>query len=465
MRSPRPTLLPWLGRVLVSIVIVIASFSARTSRAYTPLSDETLRRLPDPGSDFDIHDGALLAPILRPRVPGSAGSLAVLRHFVSFFESSLPDWRLEFQNSTSKTPATGSKEIPFVNLIATRDPPWTEVGEVGRLTLAAHYDSKRTPNGFIGATDSAAPCAMILHAVRSVDKALSKKWAAMQADARGTSLADDEKGVQVILFDGEEAFLTWTDSDSLYGAKSLAETWDSTFHPTLSTFRTRLNSITLFVLLDLLGGPTPSVPSYFRTTHWAYQNLARLEERLRGLSSFKSSPNHPSRAKEGDPAKEPVFLPDSHLFEGSGDHRGPVYGVVQDDHVPFMERGVEVLHLIPHPFPAVWHHLDDDGEHLDVDTVEDWARLTTAFVAEWMDLEGYFTTGVGGQSTKGDDAASGVAGDHEAKGGKATDDGGDVDAVGDGAATSPSATRRIVRRHDEPIEVTETLAVISKTEL
>lgn len=56
-----------------------------------------------------------------------------------------------------------------------------------------------------------------------------------------------------------------------------------------------------------------------------------------------------------------------------------------------MARGVEVLHIIPTPFPtAVWHKIEDDGEHLDMPTVEDWAKMITAFVAEWMDLEGYF---------------------------------------------------------------------------
>jgi hypothetical protein len=34
--------------------------------------------------------------------------------------------------------------------------------------------------------------------------------------------------------------------------------------------------------------------------------------------------------------------------------------------------------------------MDDDGAHLDLPTVEDWARMVTAFVGEWMDLEGYF---------------------------------------------------------------------------
>lgn len=67
--------------------------------------------------------------------------------------------------------------------------------------------------------------------------------------------------------------------------------------------------------------------------------------------------------------------------------------MVQDDHMPFMARGVEILHLIPSPFPNVWHTPQDDGEHLDMDTTEDWAKLMTAFAAEWMDLEGYMTAG------------------------------------------------------------------------
>lgn len=55
-----------------------------------------------------------------------------------------------------------------------------------------------------------------------------------------------------------------------------------------------------------------------------------------------------------------------------------------------MARGVEILHVIPTPFPRVWHTMADDGEHLDMPTVEDWARIVTAFVGEWMDLEGHF---------------------------------------------------------------------------
>lgn len=62
-------------------------------------------------------------------------------------------------------------------------------------------------------------------------------------------------------------------------------------------------------------------------------------------------------------------------------------GFVGDDHVPFMARGAEVLHLIPSPFPEVWHRMEDDGAHLDIPTVRDWARIVTAFTMEWMDVQ------------------------------------------------------------------------------
>ncbi|EED20409.1 glutaminyl cyclase, putative [Talaromyces stipitatus ATCC 10500] len=352
------------------------------------LSEETLKKLPRPGNDFDIHEGKLLAPILRTRIPGTPGSIAVLNHFNDFFKQTLPDWTVEFQNSSARTPISGNKEVPFVNFIASRDPPWASKGDVGRLTLVAHYDSKYEPKGFIGAIDSAAPCAMIMHAMRSIDAALTRKWDDMQAKGDGLdSGLDAHTGIQVLFLDGEEAFKTWTDSDSLYGSRSLAETWDETTHSAMSIFRTPLSSISLFMLLDLLGSKDPTIQSYFPTTHWAYQNLASLEGRLRNLKQFKSSPNYDIKSGHVD---EPQWLVDAEKSE----HLLKSWTAIQDDHVPFMRRGVDVLHIIDTPgranFPTVWHTIHDDGEHLDLPTVEDWSMLITAFAAEWMELEGYF---------------------------------------------------------------------------
>jgi hypothetical protein len=153
--------------------------------------------------------------------------------------------------------------------------------------------------------------------------------------------------------------------------RALAEAWEDTRYEAGSSFSTPLEAISLFVLLDLLGAAEPNIPSYFPKTHWAYQKVAKIEERLRKLGVLETKPRKP-------------FLAESKK-EGAQTFRG----FVADDHVPFMRRGVDILHLIPTPFPPVWHTMDDDGAHLDVPTIRDWASIMTAFVAEWMDLEGY----------------------------------------------------------------------------
>ena len=220
---------------------------------------------------------------------------------------------------------------------------------------------------------------MLMHVARSLEPVLLKKWEGKGQEGAKTEDFDEDleghKGVKIIFLDGEEAFDVWSDEDSIYGAKALAEDMENTVHPALSTFQNALEGISLFVLLDLLGSKSPRVPSYFKTTHWAYQHLKEVADRLKDA---------------GAAIKNDVggWFPD---FE-KNDRAGWMGGMIGDDHVPFMARGVEVLHLIPSPFPSVWHKIEDDGEHLDIATCKDWAVLMTAFAAEWMDLEGHFGT-------------------------------------------------------------------------
>jgi hypothetical protein len=208
------------GCVLAATMHVLTAFTrflalAAPVLSFTTLSDDTLAGLPSLNDDFNIKNGKLLAPILRVRVPGQPSIEPVRQFFLDFFKKELPAWKITLQNSTQ--PTVLDKPITFVNIIATRDPPWAQPGDVGRLALVAHYDSKMTPEGFIGATDSAAPCAMLLHAARSVDEALTKKWDAMEKS--GDVGLSAEKGVQLLLLDGEESFISWTNEDSLYGAR------------------------------------------------------------------------------------------------------------------------------------------------------------------------------------------------------------------------------------------------------
>lgn len=202
---------------LFGVLLRLLSFAILAS-AYTPLSESFLKAIPSGGDDFDINNGKLLAPILIPRVPGTPGQKTAQQHFVNFFQTELPKWTIQWQNSTGKTPATGDTQVPFANLIFRREPPWVKTGQTNFLTLVAHYDSKYRPEGFVGATDSAAPCAILLHVARSLDKYMTQMHDEMDALGEGGTVEQD-MGVQILLLDGEEAFVQWTATDSLYGAR------------------------------------------------------------------------------------------------------------------------------------------------------------------------------------------------------------------------------------------------------
>lgn len=80
-------------------------------------------------------------------------------------------WRIELDSFQAQTPRGA---IGFANVVATLDPSasW-------RLVFACHYDSKYFPHDrrgrtFLGATDSAVPCAILLELVTALDKELLK---------------------------------------------------------------------------------------------------------------------------------------------------------------------------------------------------------------------------------------------------------------------------------------------------
>ncbi|KAK5652531.1 hypothetical protein OQA88_10437 [Cercophora sp. LCS_1] len=354
------------GLLVGLLVLSLTTFVA----AYKDLSDNFLRQIPAPSEeDFDISTGTLLAPLLIPRVPGTGGQIKAQEHFVNFFKKHLPKWEISWQNSTSKTPTSGDKELPFANIIVKREPPWTKPGQANLLTLVAHYDSKIKPDGFIGATDSAAPCAILMFVAREIEKYLTQMHSEMVALGELGGTPEMDMGVQILLLDGEEAFDNWSATDSLYGSRALAAEWeDAAPFKVLSNYKNPLRQISLFVLLDLLGAANPSIPSYFQLTHWAYKKLGTIEGRMRQLKLLESEPPKP-------------FLP-----EGGKPNDQFYRAYIGDDHEPFMFRGVPILHLIPSPFPPVWHTMQDDGGHLDMKTVRDWAKIMTAFALEWLDM-------------------------------------------------------------------------------
>ena len=147
--------------------------------------------------------------------------------------------------------------------------------------------------------------------------------------------------------------------------RALSETWEMKSNPVSSKYPNALSQISIFVLLDVLGSVSPTIPSYLLTTHWAYKNMANLENRLRKIDLLETLPLS-------------TFLAETDEITRQAE--------IADDYVPFMDRGVPFLHLLPSPLPPNRHTADDNGEHLDLPTVRDWAKITTGFALEWLDM-------------------------------------------------------------------------------
>jgi glutaminyl-peptide cyclotransferase len=148
---------------------------------------------------------------------------------------------------------------------------------------------------------------------------------------------------------GTPLFAVGYDSTHPLGSH-LAEQWATSYvsphakRRLLTSQQTELAGIEHFVLLDLLGAPHPLIQSYFADTHWLFDALSNVEQRLLDLGLLVSP------SADGSPVGETVsfFLPRKvHSYVGH----------IEDDHLPFIQRGVSVLHVISSPFPRVWHTL------------------------------------------------------------------------------------------------------------
>ncbi|XP_043072445.1 glutaminyl-peptide cyclotransferase-like a [Puntigrus tetrazona] len=292
-----------------------------------------------------------LRPLLIERVPGTAGSQTIRQHISSQLGSLSAGWTLEENSFVSSTP---NGKVTFTNVLAVLDPSAPR-----RLLLACHHDSKILPADpknpkrvFVGASDSAIPCAMILELATALDTQL-----------KALKLQRSAVTLQLVFFDGEEAFEEWTETDSLYGSRHLAELMARTPHLSGSTKTTLLQAVDLLVLLDLLGGPEPLIVNHFDNTARWFDRLIAAEKRL-----------HKQGLLISHPSEQSYFRKDFYL------------GPVQDDHIPFLNRGVPVLHLIPTPFPVFWHTLDDAEERMHRPTVENLTRILALFLAEYLSL-------------------------------------------------------------------------------
>jgi glutaminyl-peptide cyclotransferase len=174
----------------------------------------------------------------------------------------------------------------------------------GVIVLATHYETNYPLKNinFVGANDGGATTGLLL---------------AIADQLRGKTL--DGYSVWLVFFDGEEAIQNWSDSDSTYGSRHLAAKWgkDGT-----------LGKIKAFMLADMIGDKDLDIQHETQSTDWLVGLMRQAVKK---------------------------FGYDRYFFKKDE--------AVQDDHLPFVQRGVPSVDVIDLDYGPnnSYHHTVQDS--------------------------------------------------------------------------------------------------------
>ena len=226
-----------------------------------------------------------------PRPIGSANHKKLENYILAHMKND----RVEEDAFIADTP---EGKFPVRNVIAkfpgTRD---------GIIVIAGHYDTNYPlrNTGYVGANDGGSSTAILLELANQL---------------RGKKR--EGYSVWLLWTDGEEAVKAWTETDSLYGTRHLAEKWqkDGT-----------LKKIKAFLLADMIGDADLNVERDSDSTPW-------LEDLVYQAASTLGY--------------------QSHFFARTIP--------LEDDHLPFVQRGVPSADLIDldYGYGNVFHHTPQD---------------------------------------------------------------------------------------------------------
>jgi glutaminyl-peptide cyclotransferase len=210
--------------------------------------------------------------------------------------------QLEQDNFTADTPIGPVPLCNFIVRFPGRKP--------GVIVLGTHWETNyplRNIN-FVGANDGASTTGLLI--------AIADRLRAQTAQWRDKKL--DGYSVWLVFFDGEEAIQQWSRSDSTYGSRHLAARWgrDGT-----------LNQIKAFLLADMIGDKDLDIQHESNSTPWLVSLVAQAAKSL------------------GD---------QRYFFQQSM--------AVEDDHLPFVERGVPSIDIIDLDYGPnnSYHHTAQD---------------------------------------------------------------------------------------------------------
>jgi Zn-dependent M28 family amino/carboxypeptidase len=178
----------------------------------------------------------------------------------------------------------------------------------GVIVLATHYETNYPLKNinFVGANDGGSTTGLLI--------AIADQLRAQTAGGKKL----DGYSVWLLFDDGEEAIHDWTDSDSTYGTKHLAAKWgrDGT-----------LARIKAFILTDMIGDKDLDIQRESQSTAWLV-DLVRQAAKKYGYEKY-------------------FFRQEMN---------------VQDDHLPFVQRGVPSIDIIDLNYGPnnSYHHTDKD---------------------------------------------------------------------------------------------------------
>ena len=173
------------------------------------------------------------------------------------------------------------------------------------VAITGHYDTKRFPFPFVGANDGGSSAGLLLELSRSL---------------KDRSFKND---VYLVFFDGEEAVKDWTVTDSLYGSRHLADKWQA------AGITDRLTAL---INVDMIGDRDLKIVN----------ELYSSEPLRRVITQAAASLGYARHFNASD-------LP------------------IEDDHVPFLRKGVRSADLIDFeygPNHAWWHTPQDTMDKL-----------------------------------------------------------------------------------------------------
>lgn len=237
-------------------------------------------------------DQTKVAVDFGPRPPGSPALRKLQSHIVGQLKNS--GCEVIEQKFAPRTP-TGPVEMKNILCLLKGS------GSRGALAVTGHYDTKPMPGTtFVGANDGGSSTGFLLELARAEAKQPRRK------------------DLWIVFLDGEEAFVSWSATDSLYGSRYLAQHWASTGF---------LANLEALINVDMIGD--------------------------RDLNLLQDQNSSPALVKlVWSVAKE---LGQSKHFENA-------MTAIEDDHVPFRRMGVEAIDLIDFEYGALnrWWHTDRD---------------------------------------------------------------------------------------------------------